>query len=140
MSPKGLRRHTLQLSCQFQEDRGLFLPKYVKNKFPTFMYGCSEEVPNLKFQLLYEEIIFLGLNKRIKSPGLELMAALEGGPAEGKGGSPKGPDFLPEAHLTCWILCIYLLPVLVKMQHPHLTNPIYHGNPFPGFFLHCKRN
>lgn len=41
------------------------------------MYGCSEEVPSLKAQLLCEEILSLCLNKR-EAPGLGLMAALEG--------------------------------------------------------------
>lgn len=138
--PRGLRRHTLQLPCQFQEDGGHSPSKSIKNKFPTFMHGCSEEVPNLKAQRLCEEILSLSrcLNKRRDSPGLGLMAALEGGPAEGKGGAPRGPGFLPGAHL--WRPCRQLLPVPEKMQHPGLSNPIDQGNPFPGCFLHCKRN
>lgn len=56
------------------------------------MYGCSEEVPNLKSQLLYEEIIFLYLNKRISSPRLELMAAVERTPVDGREGSATAQD------------------------------------------------
>lgn len=62
--------------------------------FPTFMYGCSEEVPDLRSQLLSEEIIFLHLNKRVRSPWLELMVALEGTPGEEKDGS-GGEAFPP---------------------------------------------
>lgn len=77
---EGLRRQKVPLPCQFQEDGGHFLPETLKNKFPAFTYGCSEEVPNLKFQLLCEEIIFLCSNERRDPPGLEPMAALEGRP------------------------------------------------------------
>lgn len=59
------------------------------------MYGCSEEVPSLKAQLLCEEILALCLNKRRESPGLGLMAALEGGPAGGKARFSEGPRFTP---------------------------------------------
>lgn len=37
--------------------------------FPTFMCGHSEEVPNLKSQLLNEEIIFLKQKSKLSKPG-----------------------------------------------------------------------
>lgn len=63
------------------------------------MCGHSEEVPNLKSQLLNKEIIFLYWNKRISSPSLDLMVVLEGAPVEEKAGS-EGQGFpLVSPHL-----------------------------------------
>lgn len=48
--------------------------------FLTFMCGRSEEVPNLRAQLLNEEIIFLHSNKRVSSRSPGLTVALTGTP------------------------------------------------------------
>lgn len=82
--------------------------------FLTFMCGRSEEVPNLKSQLLNEEIIFLKQKSNLSKP-VPTTVALEGTPVE----ETTGVRLSPPCHLTCSILGMPLLPVLTKMQCPH---------------------
>lgn len=81
------------------------------------MCGCSEEVPNLRAQLLDEEIIYLHSNKRVSSRSSE--AALAGMPVvEEKAGSVVGARLSPPGYLTCRILAMPLFPVLTKTLCP----------------------
>lgn len=54
----GCVNHSSQVNFRKIED--IFFSKFIKNEFPSFMHGYSEETPSLKPQLLLcEEISFL---------------------------------------------------------------------------------